>query len=66
MSEVPGSDQKATAAEIAARLGCFASGIGLCDGVARDIIEKVIADIPNGPDEHLVTVVRMVMLFVSA
>ncbi|MCJ2126443.1 hypothetical protein [Methylobacterium sp. J-077] len=62
----PDPNQKAVVRRLVQRLSGFALGLGLYEGIAQGIIEKVVLDMPNGSDEQIMSVVRMVMLTVSA
>ncbi|EIZ83719.1 hypothetical protein WYO_3732 [Methylobacterium sp. GXF4] len=67
MSELgPHPNQKAVVRRLVQRLSAFALGLGLYEGIAQGIIEKVVADMPNGGDEQIMAAVRMAMLMVSA
>jgi len=65
MSDAPDQKRKAIADSVLARLSTFALGVGLYEGIARSIVEKAVADIPEASIEQIATAARMMMLFVS-
>ncbi|MBN4095594.1 MULTISPECIES: hypothetical protein [Methylobacterium] len=65
MSDVPDPKRKAIADSVLVRLSTFALGIGLYDGIARSIVEKAVADMPEATVEQVAAAARMMMLFVS-
>jgi hypothetical protein len=62
---VPNPNHKAVVRRLVQRLSGFALGLGLYEGIAQGIIEKVVSDMPNGGDEQIMATVRIVMLMVS-
>ncbi|GAN48623.1 hypothetical protein ABID82_005596 [Methylobacterium sp. PvP062] len=65
MSDVPDQKRTKIAESVLVRLSTFALGAGLCDGIARSIVEKVVADMPEASVEQIAAAARMMMLFVS-
>ncbi|MCB4804254.1 MULTISPECIES: hypothetical protein [Methylobacterium] len=59
-------EREAVADRIMTELSGFARELGLYEGIARGIIETVVADMPNGSDEQILTAARMLMVMTSA
>ena len=53
---------RATVQQMLRRLDGFARGLGLKEGTTRGIIEKVIADMPDQPDEERLAEARRRMI----
>ncbi|WCS27401.1 hypothetical protein LOK46_11445 [Methylobacterium sp. NMS14P] len=66
MSDVPDQKRKTIADSVLVRLSTFALGAGLYEGIARSIVEKVVADMPEASVEQIAAAARMMMLFVSS
>jgi hypothetical protein len=66
MSEPSGTADKATIHRAMARLDGFARGLGLNEATTRQIVEAVIADMPDQPEEERLTEARRRMIVASA
>lgn len=65
MSDLLDPEQRAIADRLLARLSTFASSVGVYEGIARSIIEKSVAEMPNSGDEQILDAARMKMMFIS-
>ncbi|MEE7504035.1 hypothetical protein ACLBXO_27990 [Methylobacterium sp. C33D] len=65
MSDVPDQKRKTITDSVLARLSTFALGVGLYEGIARSIVEKAVADMPEASVEQIAAAARMMMLFIS-
>lgn len=66
MTDLNEPARSAVADRLMTELGGFARQLGLYEGIARGIIETVVADMPNGSDDQIETEVRMLMVMTSA
>jgi hypothetical protein len=66
MSDDPDREHAAVAARLMRQLYGFADGLGLDEATTRQIVERVIADMPLAPDEDRLARARNWMLIASA
>ena len=66
MSETADHNHQVVVARLMRQLDGFAQGLGLDDATARDIVERVIADMPLMPDDDRLARARNWMLIASA
>ena len=66
MSEPSDRPDRAAVHRAMARLDGFARGLGLDEATTRGIVEKVVADMPDQPDEERLAEARSRMIVASA
>jgi len=66
MSEPSGTPEKVAVHRAMARLDGVARGLGLGEATTRQIIEAVVADMPDQPEEERFTEARRRMIVASA
>ena len=66
MSEPSDRPDRAAVHRAMARLDGFARGLGLDEATTRGIVEKVVVDMPDQPDEERLAEARRRMIVASA
>ncbi|MCJ2117119.1 hypothetical protein MKK65_11190 [Methylobacterium sp. J-001] len=66
MSEPAGTPDKATIHRAMARLDGFARGLGLDEATTRQIVEAVVTDMPDQPEDERLAEARRRMIVASA